>query len=208
MQESKIGIIDFTMDKLEEAAKGFRIYTDRMCQIGGLDEPEQKVYEETMLPVIHGVFDDFYMGNNDREKATDAVTDILNAIITKGRINKASVAVPKAELKSEGAAAECFAETFEDNFKSDKVRNETVNIEVTADISKLQEGLAEVKEGFAELEALPISERKPQMPEEKKELVSLLMGFVRTTVNPDMSAPDEYIEIFPSVVAVLADLVN
>lgn len=52
-----------------------------------------------------------------------------------------------------------------------------LKVKITADTTELQEGIAE-------LEALPLIEHKPQMPEEKKKLVGLLMDFVEDAVNP------------------------
>ena len=64
------------------------------------------------------------------------------------------------------------------------------------------------KDGFAELKALPILEHKPQMPGEKKELVTLLMQLMKTIINSDEGVSAQYAEMLPRIAVVLADLVN
>lgn len=122
--------------------------------------------------------------------------------------NKKAIEVESAELKASGVRAEKFAESFEDSFANNKVENNAINVKITADTAEFKEGIAEVQKGLSGLKAFPIMERKPQMPEKKAELVSMLMGFIRTVTNPDVCVCNEYIEIFPKVAAVLADLVN
>lgn len=113
-----------------------------------------------------------------------------------------------AELKASGFCAEKFAESFEDGFANNKVGNSVISVKITADTTEMQEEVAKIQKELGKLEAFPIMERKPQMPEEKAELISMLMGFIRTVTNQDVCVCSEHIEIFPKVAAVLADLVN
>lgn len=76
-----------------------------------------------------------------------------------------------------------------------------LKVKNTADTTELQESIAE-------LEALPLIEHKPQMPEEKKKLVGLLMDFVEKTVNTPNETNSKTISALPRVAEVLAGLVN
>ncbi len=74
-----------------------------------------------------------------------------------------------------------------------------LKVKITADTTELQEGIAE-------LEALPLMKHEPQMPEEKKKLVNLLMDFVEDAVNP-MSDEMNKCHLV-GVAEILAGLVN
>lgn len=74
-----------------------------------------------------------------------------------------------------------------------------LKVKNTADTSELQEGIAG-------LEALPLIKREPQMPEEKKKLVNLLMDFVEDAVNPMSDEMNK--RHLVGVAEILAGLVN
>lgn len=74
-----------------------------------------------------------------------------------------------------------------------------LKVKITADTTELQEGIAE-------LEAFPYIEHKPQMPEEKKKLVNLLMDFVEDAVNPMSDEMNK--RRLVGIAEILAGLVN